>query len=92
MMRCTCVFVAKPRKGYYKISFPSHTEGSMGKTMTAANNYSGFTSAAIYPFNREKVQPIVLNIPEEDENESISTVVTYYICKSHITIMNNKCT
>ena len=59
-----------PGKVVTKYTFPPILKEAWEKTMTAANICSGFRSAGIYPFNREKVQPIVLNIPEEDENES----------------------
>ena len=59
-----------PGKVVTKYTFPPILKEAWEKTMTAANICSGFRSAGIYPFNREKVQPIVLNIPEEDENKS----------------------
>ena len=38
--------------------------------MTANNICAGFRNSGIYPFNRDKVQPTVLNIPQEDKTES----------------------
>ena len=66
-------------------NFPPILKEAWEKTMTTANICSGFRSAGIYPFNREKVQPIVLTFQKRMKMK-VSTVVTYYICKLHVTM------
>ena len=59
-----------PGKVVTKYNFPVLLREAWDKTMTASNVCAGFRSSGIYPFNREKVQPVVLSISEEDENAS----------------------
>ena len=47
-----------PGKVFTKYNFPPILKEAWENTMTAANICSGFRNAGIYPFNREKVQPI----------------------------------
>ena len=71
-----------PGKIVTKYNFLALLKKAWDKTMTASNICAWFRSSRIYPFSREKVQPVVLNISEEDENVSKYWYILCYICKS----------
>ena len=79
-----------PRKVVTKYNFLALLKKAWDKTMTASNICAWFRSSRIYPFSREKVQPVVLNISEEDENVSKYWYILCYICKSNVNVINNK--
>ena len=64
-------FLAKnPGRVVTKYSFSPLLKEAWEKTMIAKNICAGFRNSGIYPFNRDKVQPIVLNNLQDDKTES----------------------
>lgn len=59
-----------PGKVVTKYSFSPLLKETWEKTMIANNICAGFRNSGIYPFNRDKVQPTVLNTLQEDKTES----------------------
>ena len=67
-----------PGKTITKYNFSSLLREAWSKAMTQENICAGFRNSGIYPFNRNKVQPTIMN------NKQPSTKGNQKICYMHI--------